>query len=83
MVETETFNKQRMKFTTVKWFWHNVKTCNRKRFHWRSWKLLIMIVMIEAKSILLTGRSLDELHEDDGPNDQTSKNIEYQKDYYL
>jgi len=73
-----------MKFTTLSWFWHNVKRSNRKRFHWRSWKLFLIGIFLEFKCILLTGKSLDALH-DENRNDPPSKDAEihYQKDYYL
>ena len=72
------------KHTTLSWFWYKAKFSARKgKFYWRPWKLLLLFILLEAESYLLTGRSLDSLHDDD-PGDQGNPGpIHFQKDYYF
>ncbi len=52
-----------MKNTTNDWFWFKIKSSKRFR-KYRFIKMFILYNLYNLKSIILTGKSLDELHDE-------------------
>lgn len=71
------------KHTMLKWFWHNaVRSTKRGKIRWRPWKLLVIFFLLECKSYLLTGKSVDCLYDDEPPTGPLGP-LEFLQDYYL